>query len=106
MPGILLTEPLGYLDFLSLLSHAKMVLTDSGGIQAETSVLGIPCLTLRHNTEWPVTITEGTNTLVGDDSQRILSETRRIISGESKAGRIPERWDGRAAQRIVEILRA
>ena len=104
MPGIRLIEPLGYLDFVSLLSDAKMVLTDSGGIQAETSVLGIPCLTLRQNTEWPVTISEGTNTLVGSDSQRILDETRRILAGGGKEGRIPERWDGRAAERVVQAL--
>jgi UDP-N-acetylglucosamine 2-epimerase (non-hydrolysing) len=104
VPGLLAVEPLGYLDFLSLLTQAKMVLTDSGGIQTETSVLGVPCLTLRENTEWPVTLSEGTNTLVGTDSRRILHETQRILDGESKAGRVPERWDGQTARRIVNVL--
>ncbi len=100
-----LIEPLGYLEFLDLMMHALVVLTDSGGIQEETTILGIPCLTLRENTERPITVTEGTNILVGSDPGRILAEVRRILNGESKAGRIPELWDGHAAQRIVAILR-
>lgn len=83
----------------------RVVLTDSGGIQEETTILGIPCLTLRENTERPVTITEGTNTLVGSDPVRILTEVRRILAGEGKAGRTPELWDGHAAERIVAVLR-
>jgi len=104
-PNLRLVEPLGYLEFLDLMMHAWVVLTDSGGIQEETTILGIPCLTLRENTERPVTITEGTNTLVGSDPARIIAEVRRILAGESKAGRIPELWDGRAAGRIVAVLR-
>ena len=100
-----LVEPVGYLDFLCLLSRATLVLTDSGGIQEETTALGIPCLTLRENTERPVTITQGTNLLVGTDPANIVSAARKSLSGESKAGRIPPLWDGHAAERIVDILR-
>ena len=104
-PNLRLVEPLGYLEFLDLMMHARVVLTDSGGIQEETTILGIPCLTLRENTERPVTLTEGTNTLVGSDPVRIVDGVRRILAGESKAGRVPELWDGHAGRRIVEILR-
>lgn len=104
MANLRLIEPLGYLDFLSLMSQSKLVLTDSGGIQEETTVLGIPCLTLRENTERPVTITEGINTLVGSGPKRIVDETMKILHEGSKAGRVPELWDGQAAERIVTIL--
>lgn len=103
-PRLRTTEPLGYLDFLRLMADAKLVLTDSGGVQEETTVLGVPCLTLRENTERPVTLSEGTNTLVGRDPATIRSEVTKILDGESKAGRVPERWDGRAAARIVDVL--
>ncbi|MGC8960049.1 MAG: UDP-N-acetylglucosamine 2-epimerase [Chloroflexia bacterium] len=93
------------MEFLDLMMHARVVLTDSGGIQEETTILGVLCLTLRENTERPVTITEGTNTLVGTDPARIVAEVRRILEGESKAGRTPELWDGHAAERIVAVLR-
>ncbi len=99
-----LLEPLGYLDFLKLMDHALLVLTDSGGIQEETTVLGIPCLTLRRETERPITVSEGTNTVVGLDSEQILAEIRRILRGEGKTGRVPELWDGRAAERLVAVL--
>ncbi len=99
-----LTAPAGYLDFLCLLSKATMVLTDSGGIQEETTALGVPCLTLRENTERPVTISQGTNLLVGTESARIIAAAREILNGHSKAGRVPPLWDGHAAERIVEIL--
>jgi UDP-N-acetylglucosamine 2-epimerase (non-hydrolysing) len=104
-PGLRLCEPLGYLDFLGLTSQAALVLTDSGGLQEETTALGIPCLTLRENTERPITITEGTNTLVGVDPQRIVSEALRALTGGGKAGRIPALWDGRASERTAEVLR-
>lgn len=104
-PNLRVTEPLGYLEFLDLMIHACLVLTDSGGIQEETTILDVPCLTLRENTERPVTIVEGTNTLVGVDPERIVAETRRILAGETKEGRTPELWDGCAAERIVAILR-
>jgi UDP-N-acetylglucosamine 2-epimerase (non-hydrolysing) len=103
-PNIHLIEPLGYLQFMDLMMHAQLVLTDSGGIQEETTILRIPCLTIRENTERPFTITEGTNTLVGTDPQRIIREARAILSGKIKPGRILELWDGHAAQRIVDIL--
>jgi UDP-N-acetylglucosamine 2-epimerase (non-hydrolysing) len=99
-----MTEPLGYLDSLNLMAGATMVLTDSGGLQEETTALGVPCLTLRHNTERPVTITEGTNTLVGTDPGKIVSEARKILTNGGKTGRVPKYWDGRAAERIVECL--
>jgi len=99
-----LTEPLGYLDSLCLLAGATVVLTDSGGVQEETTALGVPCLTIRENTERPVTVTEGTNTLVGTSHAKIVSETRAILAGHGKRGRIPKYWDGQAAQRIVQCL--
>jgi UDP-N-acetylglucosamine 2-epimerase (non-hydrolysing) len=99
-----LLEPLGYLDFLKLMDHALLVLTDSGGIQEETTVLGVPCLTLREETERPITVSEGTNLVVGLDIERIVAESRKILRGEGKSGRVPELWDGRAAERIVEVL--
>ncbi|PIW65121.1 MAG: UDP-N-acetylglucosamine 2-epimerase (non-hydrolyzing) [Candidatus Omnitrophica bacterium CG12_big_fil_rev_8_21_14_0_65_50_5] len=99
-----LIEPLGYLDFLSLMTNARFVLTDSGGIQEETTVLGIPCLTLRENTERPITVTQGTNVLVGSDPKKILSEVKKILAGRHKKGRRPKYWDGKSARRIVETL--
>ncbi|MBA7465879.1 UDP-2,3-diacetamido-2,3-dideoxy-D-glucuronate 2-epimerase [subsurface metagenome] len=97
-------KPLGYIDFLNLMCNSKFVLTDSGGIQEETTVLNIPCLTLRKNTERPVTVTEGTNIVVGADPRRIIREATRIINGKEKKGGIPPLWEGKAAQRIVKIL--
>ncbi|HUJ80855.1 MAG TPA: UDP-N-acetylglucosamine 2-epimerase (non-hydrolyzing), partial [Candidatus Acidoferrales bacterium] len=96
--------PLGYLDFLCLMSRARLVLTDSGGIQEETTALGVPCLTLRENTERPVTVTEGTNELVGQDPAKIVQAARAILNGQTKKGRVPRYWDGHAAERIIEIL--
>lgn len=96
--------PLGYLDFLCLMSRARLVLTDSGGIQEETTALGVPCLTLRENTERPVTVTEGTNELVGQDPAKIVPAARAILAGKTKKGRIPRYWDGHASERIIEIL--
>jgi UDP-N-acetylglucosamine 2-epimerase (non-hydrolysing) len=97
-------EPVGYLDALCLLANATLALTDSGGVQEETTVLGVPCLTLRKNTERPVTITEGTNTLVGTSKEKIIAEARKILAGRGKQGRVPKFWDGKAAQRIVQCL--
>jgi UDP-N-acetylglucosamine 2-epimerase (non-hydrolysing) len=102
--GVLLSPPIGYLEFLHLMEEATFVLTDSGGIQEETTVLGVPCLTLRENTERPITVEEGTNTLVGTDPERILSSASEILAGRSKRGRSPALWDGQAADRIVSIL--
>jgi len=101
---ILLIEPLGYLDFLNLEMNAKLVLTDSGGIQEETTVLNIPCLTLRNTTERPITITQGTNTLVWNDTEKIITEAFKIVDGNAKKGSCPELWDGKAAERIVAVL--
>ena len=104
--GLILSDPLGYLDFLKLLAHSRLVLTDSGGIQEETTVLGVPCLTLRENTERPATVEEGTNTLVGMDPTRILNAAFEILRTGSKYGRVPELWDGSAAKRVVDVLTA
>jgi UDP-N-acetylglucosamine 2-epimerase (non-hydrolysing) len=101
---ILVAEPLGYLEFLHLNMHARMVFTDSGGLQEETTVLGVPCITLRSNTERPITCEEGTNQLVGSDKERILKAARRVLDGSFAGGRIPEKWDGKAAERIVQVL--
>jgi UDP-N-acetylglucosamine 2-epimerase (non-hydrolysing) len=103
--GVWITEPLGYLEFLHLNSHARMVLTDSGGLQEETTVLGVPCITLRFNTERPITCTEGTNQIIGNKKDRILAAARRVLDGGVPVGRVPEKWDGKAAERIVEILK-
>ena len=103
MPNLRLAEPLGYLDFLRLMSGAAVVLTDSGGIQEETTVLGVPCLTLRDNTERPVTIEQGTNELVGTTATRIIDAFERSRDA-SRAARIPELWDGRAGERIADKI--
>jgi UDP-N-acetylglucosamine 2-epimerase (non-hydrolysing) len=105
MQNLLLLEPLGYLDFLCLMSNAAVVLTDSGGIQEETTILQIPCMTLRENTERPVTITEGTNQLVHATTEDIVKSYRAIVQGnKKKAGHRPRLWDGQAAQRIATIV--
>ncbi|MGA1791492.1 MAG: UDP-N-acetyl glucosamine 2-epimerase [bacterium] len=101
---IMLLDPLGYFEFLKLMAHAKLVLTDSGGIQEETTILGVPCLTIRENTERPVTLTEGSNTLVGTDPERIIGSAREVLHGNGKKGGCPVLWDGKAAERIVSIL--
>jgi UDP-N-acetylglucosamine 2-epimerase (non-hydrolysing) len=99
-----LLEPLGYLDFLALQQHATLVITDSGGIQEETTFLGIPCLTMRDNTERPITVTMGTNTLIGQDINRLKSEVTNVLAGKGKQGRVPPLWDGRSALRIADVI--
>jgi len=99
-----LIDPVGYLDFLKLMGHAAVVLTDSGGIQEETTILGVPCVTLRENTERPVTITEGTNQLVGMDPQRLLAAYRQIRNAPPRPSHRPDKWDGQAAQRIAGVI--
>jgi UDP-N-acetylglucosamine 2-epimerase (non-hydrolysing) len=99
-----LFEPAGYLEFLELQAHAHLVITDSGGIQEETSYLGIPCLTVRENTERPVTVELGTNTLVGRDLGRLQNEVNRILAGQGKRGTVPPLWDGHAAERIADVI--
>jgi len=105
MKDLRLCDPLGYLEFLGLTSQARLVLTDSGGLQEETTALGIPCLTLRENTERPITVTEGTNVVVGVDPARIVAEAARALDGGGRAGRKPELWDGHAADRIADVFR-
>jgi UDP-N-acetylglucosamine 2-epimerase (non-hydrolysing) len=104
MENLLLLEPMGYLDFLCLMSNAALVLTDSGGIQEETTILGVPCMTLRQSTERPVTITEGTNRLVEITTEGIVKVYRKIRAGCGRGGKVPKLWDGKAAQRIVKII--
>jgi UDP-N-acetylglucosamine 2-epimerase (non-hydrolysing) len=103
-PGLRVTEPLGYDDFVTLMASAKLVATDSGGIQEESTALGIPCLTMRQGTERPITVTEGTNVIVGLDVERIAREVEAILAGRGKRGTVPEGWDGRAAERIVDAI--
>jgi UDP-N-acetylglucosamine 2-epimerase (non-hydrolysing) len=105
MGGLMLIDPVGYKDFLQLERNALMVLTDSGGIQEETTVFGVPCLTLRETTERPVTVDCGTNILVGLDEEAIVCEAFNVADGRGKRGKIPEGWDGHAAERIVEAFR-
>ena len=103
--NLVLTDPLGYLDFLCLMSNSKLVLTDSGGIQEETTVLGVPCITLRNNTERPVTVEQGTNLLVSTDKDKIVEKALEVINGNIKLDkRVPEMWDGKAAKRIIKVL--
>lgn len=99
-----LIEPLGYLDFLHCMDASRLVVTDSGGIQEETTVLGIPCITARENTERPVTVSEGTNIVVGQDADKLLEAALKVLDGEGKTGVCPKLWDGRAAERIVQVL--
>jgi UDP-N-acetylglucosamine 2-epimerase (non-hydrolysing) len=89
---------------LGLMRDARVVLTDSGGIQEETTALGVPCITLRENTERPITVSQGTNTIVGTDTGKILACYEDILASGGKAGRVPDLWDGRAAQRIVDVI--
>ena len=97
-------DPLGYLEFLSLNKHAKMVLTDSGGLQEETTILGVPCITIRPNTERPITCEVGTNQVVGNDPGKIVEAAGLILNGAEIGKGVPEKWDGRAAERIVEVI--
>jgi UDP-N-acetylglucosamine 2-epimerase (non-hydrolysing) len=104
LPNLQVVDPLGYIDFIHLMKQSLFVMTDSGGAQEESTALGVPCLTLRDNTERPVTVTEGTNQLVGTEEEKIVAKGLEIIQGELSRGRIPEKWDGRASERIVSTL--
>jgi UDP-N-acetylglucosamine 2-epimerase (non-hydrolysing) len=103
-PGLRSVAPLGYGDFVTLMANAKLVATDSGGIQEETTALGIPCLTMRHGTERPITVSEGTNVIVGVDVDVIERTVDAILAGRGKRGRIPDGWDGRAAERVADAI--
>lgn len=102
--NVTLSGPLGYLDFLRLTSQARLVVTDSGGIQEETTILQVPCLTLRENTERPITITQGTNRLVGVEPAAILAAAEEALHGENHSGRVPDLWDGKASSRILDVI--
>ncbi len=104
LPQLKLVDPVGYLDFLKLIGSARVVLTDSGGIQEETTILKVPCLTLRVNTERPITVEMGTNRVVGQDPDCILAAYREVVAGRGAEARVPPLWDGKAAQRIVDVL--
>jgi UDP-N-acetylglucosamine 2-epimerase (non-hydrolysing) len=106
VPTVLMLPPQGYLHMLGLMKEARMVLTDSGGVQEETTALGVPCITLRSNTERPITVTEGSNTIAGHEPARILSLCNEILRFGGKAGKIPPLWDGQAASRIAAIVKA
>lgn len=102
--NIILSEPVGYIDFLNLIKNAGLIITDSGGIQEESTYLGVQCITVRNNTERPVTVEVGTNQLIGTDLEKVASVGLAVLEGKKKSGRIPELWDGKAAERIAEIL--
>ncbi len=102
--GIWMTEPLGYLEFLDVNSRARLVLTDSGGLQEETTILGVPCITIRENTERPITVTQGTNRLAGTSRQGILKAISEVFASDGQVSARPEKWDGQAATRIVDLL--
>jgi UDP-N-acetylglucosamine 2-epimerase (non-hydrolysing) len=102
--NLIITEPLGYFDFLKLEKNAKLILTDSGGVQEESTYFGVPCLTLRENTERPITITEGSNQLVDLNVESIVNSSLGIIEGKVKKGKIPKYWDGKTAKRVVKVL--
>ncbi len=104
LEGLHLVDPMPYVEFLGLQQRATVVITDSGGIQEETTYLGVPCLTMRSNTERPVTVALGTNVLVGQDRELLLQEVHKVLSGRGKKGSIPPLWDGRAAERIAEVI--
>jgi UDP-N-acetylglucosamine 2-epimerase (non-hydrolysing) len=106
LPNVRLAEPLGYLEFMKLVTSARFVLTDSGGIQEETTYLGVPCLTLRDSTERPSTIEQGTNVLVGSDPKQIISAAQKMLQPRTNGHRIPKLWDGQAAPRILDVLTA
>jgi len=99
-----MTGPAGYLDFIALMAKARLILTDSGGLQEESTALGIPCLTLRENTERPITVIEGTNTIVGNDTQVIIDAAMDVLDTGGKSGRVPDLWDGNTSQRIANLI--
>jgi UDP-N-acetylglucosamine 2-epimerase (non-hydrolysing) len=105
MDNLILIEPAGYYDFIKLQMDARFIITDSGGVQEESTWFGIPCLTLRPNTERPITVTEGTNQLVPLDTEMIIASAQELLAGRIKKGKIPEYWDGKTAERIVKLFK-
>jgi UDP-N-acetylglucosamine 2-epimerase (non-hydrolysing) len=103
-PGIHICDPLGYNDFLYIWKNASLVLTDSGGLQEETTALKIPCITVRENTERPITITEGSNEIAGTDSEKIVNLGKKALNGKWKESKIPDLWDGKAGERIAAVM--
>lgn len=104
MKNLIITEPIGYLDFQRLMTKSKAVITDSGGIQEETTVLKIPCITLRENTERPITVTEGSNVIVGSDMNKLLNMIEKILNNQWKSSNIPKLWDGKTAERVIQVI--
>jgi UDP-N-acetylglucosamine 2-epimerase (non-hydrolysing) len=104
LPNVRTVEPLGYVDFIKIMKESLLVVTDSGGVQEETTALGVPCLTVRDNTERPVTVTHGTNQLVGTSPEVIIAKGIDVLRGDVRSVGCPENWDGRASERIVSIL--
>jgi UDP-N-acetylglucosamine 2-epimerase (non-hydrolysing) len=105
MSGLRVIDPASYLDFIKLVANAQVVLTDSGGVQEETTILGVPCITLRDNTERPITVECGGNVLAGTDATRIVQEYRAVATCQTRRARVPPLWDGGASGRVVEILK-
>jgi len=104
MQNLIITEPIGYIDFQQLMCNSRFVITDSGGIQEETTVLKIPCITMRENTERPITVIEGTNVIIGLDTDKLMDLSVQAINKKWKDSKIPELWDGKTAGRVVKIL--
>lgn len=102
--NVIITDPIGYIDFLCLTQNAELIITDSGGIQEESTFLGVQCITVRNNTERPITVEVGTNQLIGNDLTQVEEAAKKILNGEPKQGKIPELWDGKTAERITNIL--
>ena len=103
--NIIFIEPLGYIEFTSLMLYSKLVVTDSGGIQEETTALGIPCITMRENTERPITVTEGTNIIIGNNYNELFTLTENALKNNWKNAKIPQYWDGKTSERIIEVLK-
>ncbi len=102
--SLIITDPIGYIDFIALIKNAELIITDSGGIQEESTYLGVQCITLRDSTERPITVEVGTNQLLGTDLDKALEAALKVLDGNKKEGKIPEKWEGHAAERIVKIL--
>jgi UDP-N-acetylglucosamine 2-epimerase (non-hydrolysing) len=103
--NLIFIEPLGYIEFTSLMLYSKIVVTDSGGVQEETTVLGIPCITMRENTERPITVTEGTNIIIGNDYERLFQLTDKALNNQWKEASVPMYWDGKTSERVIEVLK-